>query len=98
MSGLYRRFVPLLVLAASVLTSVAMSGCAARVHVNTLYDPTHGDWHRWDDDERRAYRQYWQETHEPFRTYGALSQQDVNDYWSWRHGRPNADRARSAKE
>jgi hypothetical protein len=82
----------------SVLFGVALlapalgAGCAARVTTSTVYDATHNDWHRWDDAERQAYRRYWTQRNEPYRSYGSLSQPDVDAYWNWRHNEGAAAR------
>lgn len=90
--GCHVRPIAWLVMAAAIAVLAATSGCAPRpvVHVMTVYDPQYHDWHRWDDKERAAYRRYWQDTHEPFRSYDALQQNEVNDYWTWRHGHPDS--------
>ena len=66
---------------------LATSGCAARVGV---YDAGHGDYHRWDANEDRAYHSYWAEAHphDPYRDYGKLNQNEQKDYWNWRHSHP----------
>lgn len=71
--------------------ALASSGCAARVRV---YDTEHGDYHRWDRDEDRAYRRYWMERHErePYRDYNRLDDREQRDYWNWRHGHQDEDR------
>jgi hypothetical protein len=71
----------------ALLASALGAGCSARVSASpvTVYDSPHHDWHHWDDAERQAYRRYWEQKKEPYRTYGSLSQEDEDAYWNWRH-------------
>ena len=82
MSRIHRILSSTLFLAASLLFTVASSGCAARVRV---YDQYHSDWHRWDHDEDFEYRNYWNERHEPYRDYNKLDKDEPKGYWNWRH-------------
>lgn len=73
-------------LSASLLITVASSGCAGRVRV---YDEYHSDYHVWDHNEDVAYRSYWNERHEPYRGYNKLNKDEQRDYWNWRHAHPD---------
>jgi hypothetical protein len=77
-----------LALAASL---VALVGCAARF---TAYDSAHGDNHRWDRNEDRAYRTYWRDehSHDRYRGYQKSNADQQKDYWNWRHNHPDSDR------
>ena len=68
-----------LLLGLAFALSIAASGCAVR-----YYDADHGDYHRWDRDEDRAYHDYWGERHarEPYRDYGRLDADQQRDYWN----------------
>jgi hypothetical protein len=87
------NYIAPLILGASLVASVAAAGCAARVGI---YDPEYRDYHRWDGDQDRAYRDYWRERHErePYRDYRRLNEEQQRDYWKWRHGRAEQDRGR----
>jgi len=74
------------VLAASFLLAAAGSGCTGRVRV---YDQYHSDWHTWDHDEDRAYHDYWNDHHQPYRDYHKLDKDEQKDYWNWRHDHPD---------
>jgi hypothetical protein len=76
-------------LAASLLFTVASSGCAGRVRV---YDEYHTDWHNWDHNENLEYRRYHDERHEPFRDYKKLNKDEQKDYWNWRHNQTDSDK------
>ncbi len=78
-------FVGPLLLAAAIVAPLAGSGCAARVR---YYDEYHGDYHRWDDGEVRAYRVWLGERHYEWREYNRLNRDEQRDYWRWRHDHP----------
>jgi hypothetical protein len=52
------------------------------------YDRTHKDYHRWDDNEGRAYQRYQSERHER-RDFDRLNRRRQSDYWNWRHEHPD---------
>jgi len=78
-----------LILRLTFAASIAATGCAAR-----YYDADHRDYHRWSDDEDRAYHNYWRERreHEEYREYARLNGEQRRDYWNWRHNHPDRDR------
>jgi hypothetical protein len=70
-------------LAASAVVALALFtvGCAHR-----YYDADHGDYHRWNANERVYYNQWVVEVHgDPHRDYHHLSKEDQKRYWDWRH-------------
>lgn len=50
-----------------------------------FYDSRHRDWHQWNDNENRAYRQYLEERHRPYRDFNRASKREQNAYFNWRH-------------
>jgi hypothetical protein len=80
----------ILCLTALIAFPVASTGCAVRARAR-VYDPYHNDYHRWDDNERRAYRHYWGEKHEQYRDYNRLNDAQKREYWDWRHHHPDGD-------
>jgi len=56
-----------------------------------VYDPQHRDYHDWNDNEERAYRQFLSETHRDYREYARLDERSQGEYWNWRHGHPDRD-------
>jgi hypothetical protein len=52
-----------------------------------VYDPVHKDYHQWNQDEDRRYREWYTETHhdKKYREYGHLDRRDRDAYWNWRH-------------
>ena len=87
------NYIAPLILGVTFVASIATSGCAARVGI---YDPGYRDYHRWDRNEDRAYRNYWRERHEHerYREYARLNAEQQRDYWNWRHGHPDQNRGR----
>ena len=56
-----------------------------------VYDPQHRDYHDWNDNEERSYRQFLSESHRDYREYGRLDERSQGEYWNWRHGHPDRD-------
>ena len=50
-----------------------------------VYDRDHKDYHVWNSDEDRRYREYLTEHHEKYREFSRLNQQRQREYWRWRH-------------
>ena len=73
-----RRYVAGVLLAGALVGS----GCTARVRV---YDEPHRDYHRWNGEEERMYRQYLTERHRTYIEFRVLDRGDQDDYWRWRH-------------
>jgi hypothetical protein len=74
-----RSWIGSLLVAAALMGTV---GCVGRVRV---YDEQHRDYHRWDGNEDRAYRQYLGEQHRDYRAFNSLNKNEQGDYWRWRH-------------
>ncbi|GAC1428138.1 MAG: hypothetical protein NVS9B5_00860 [Terriglobales bacterium] len=56
-----------------------------------VYDRSHHDYHQWNNNEDRAYRQYLTENHREYRDVTVLNRRDQTRYWSWRHSHPDQD-------
>jgi hypothetical protein len=57
-------------------------------HKNTrVYDRQHKDYHEWNDNEDKAYRQWYTDNKhgKGYREYSRLNHKDQNAYWAWRH-------------
>jgi hypothetical protein len=52
-----------------------------------IYDRDHKDYHNWNGDEDRVYRQWYTESHNGrgYREYNKLKHKEQNAYWNWRH-------------
>lgn len=78
-----------------VITSAASQGDKRQEDNRTkekkqrrVYDRTHKDYHIWDENEERSYRQYLKEKHQDSRDYFKLKRNQRNEYWNWRHNTP----------
>ena len=92
----YRYFGSLL-LAAALLTPAALSTVALAqdndhhdAQHQRVYDRVHKQYHNWDANEDKAYRQYLSEQHKGYRDYAKLSHNEQNEYWKWRNDHPDA--------
>jgi hypothetical protein len=74
-----------------VLALASSANCAAGIRV---YDEPRRDYHRWNDGEERAYRAYLAEQRREYREFSRLERREQEEYWAWRHGRPDAGRDR----
>lgn len=58
-----------------------------------VYDRQHKDYHQWNRDEDRNYRQWYTESRNgrEYREYHRLNSKDQNAYWNWRHQHGDRD-------
>jgi hypothetical protein len=58
-----------------------------------VYDRQRKDYHQWNNDEDRNYRQWYNESHRgrEYREYNRLNRRDQDAYWNWRHRRGDND-------
>jgi hypothetical protein len=56
-----------------------------RAPVARVYDRVHRDYHTWDANEDRAYRDYLSNQHRTYRPYSRLSRSQQQAYWRSRH-------------
>jgi hypothetical protein len=59
-----------------------------------IYDRNHKDYHQWNGDEDRMYRQWYTGSHNgrEYREYNRLNKHDQTAYWNWRHQHGDNDR------
>ncbi len=69
-------------LGSSVLVPAVVSAQGAEIRV---YDRSHKDYHNWNTDEDRFYRQYLDEHHRKYREFKHMSKKQQLEYWKWRH-------------
>jgi hypothetical protein len=50
-----------------------------------FYDRSHKDYHRWNSDEDRRYREYLNEQHRRYRAFSRTNRVQQREYWRWRH-------------
>jgi hypothetical protein len=90
------RYLSFIFLSAALTAPVAISTSAAQDdHRNDkkdtrVYDRSHKDYHNWDGNEDRAYRQYLGDKHQDYRDYSKLNHGQQNTYWNWRHSHPDS--------
>lgn len=54
-------------------------------HDARVYDRAHRDYHNWNGDEDRFYRQYLDEQHHQYRAFSRMNRKQQLEYWRWRH-------------
>jgi len=61
-----------------------------------IYDRDHRDYHNWNTDEDRNYRQWYTQSHgnKRYREYSRLNHHDQEAYWNWRHQHGDGDHDR----
>jgi type III secretory pathway component EscR len=87
------RYLSALVLGAALLAPVALKADDNH-HQNKVkryYDRNARDYHEWNDNESRVYRQYQQDQHQN-REFNRANRQQQSDYWRWRHLHPDTGR------
>jgi hypothetical protein len=50
-----------------------------------FYDRNHRDYHNWNGDEDRLYREYLQAHHRRYRAFSRMDRNQQRAYWQWRH-------------
>jgi len=52
-----------------------------------IYDPYRHDYHNWNSDEDRTYRDWYARTYNgrDYRDYRKLHKKEQREYWTWRH-------------
>jgi hypothetical protein len=84
---MFRRTFSALTLIAALAGSVLLPSTALaqpRLSVR-VYDRSHKDYHQWNGDEDRMYRQYLTDHHRRYRAFSRNSRQQKLQYWQWRH-------------
>jgi len=54
-------------------------------HETRMYDRTHRDYHAWNGDEDRLYREWLGQHHHKYRSFSHLNRNQQRAYWQWRH-------------
>jgi hypothetical protein len=76
------RVIALMVSAAVLATTSAMTGCAGG---GLVYDSYSDGYYRWNHGEDRFYRRWEIETHRRHMDFGRRNPTDQGRYWGWRH-------------
>lgn len=61
-------------------TASAQSGVEFR-----FYDRSHRDYHHWNRNEDRYYREYLNERRYRYRSFSHMNKKQQREYWRWRH-------------
>jgi len=75
-------FTVMAALAGSLLAPVAAHAQGVELK---FYDRSHKDYHNWNADEDRVYRQYLTDNHRKYRDFKKMSKKQQDEYWRWRH-------------
>jgi type III secretory pathway component EscR len=79
-----------LILTAFALSAALIAPVAARAddrnHQDKRYYDKHGkDYHTWNNNEDRAYRQYLTDQHRDYRDFNRTNRSQQQQYFTWRH-------------
>ena len=77
------RIITLMLSAAALATTPAITGCAAD---GLVYDPYWHDYHRWSHGEDSRYRRWEMGSNRVHVDFPDRTPGDQLAYWSWRHG------------
>ena len=78
------------VLSASFLVPVAARADDRDHHEKRYYDRDGKDYHTWNNNEDRAYRQYLGEQHRDYRDFHRVNRSQQQQYFGWRHSHPDS--------
>jgi hypothetical protein len=53
------------------------------------YDSKHRDWHQWNDNEDRSYREYANKGHKQNQDFSKASERDRQQYWHYKRKHPD---------
>ena len=70
---------------ATALIPATASAQEHEQHERRVYDRDHRDYHNWNRDEDRAYREYLTQHHRRYREFARLNKKQQLEYWRWRH-------------
>ena len=75
-----------LTLVAALGGSVFLPGTATAQGVDLrFYDRSHRDYHHWNRNEDRFYREYLNEHRYRYRSFSHMNKKQQKEYWRWRH-------------
>lgn len=82
---MFKKTISALAFAAAVGSLFAPSVASAQGAERRMYDRSHKDYHNWNTDEDRAYRQFLSEHHRKYHEFQRMSAKQQREYWKWRH-------------
>jgi hypothetical protein len=60
-----------------------------------FFDSNRSNWHAWDDNEDRHYRQFLEENHRTYVEFSVGGNQLQSEYWNWRYSHPDGNEGRN---
>jgi hypothetical protein len=78
-----------LLMAASLIAPVAMMADGDNHREKRYYDRDGRDYHTWNNNEDRAYRQYLEEQRREYRVFPKMRAPQQREYFRWRHEHPD---------
>ena len=69
----------------AALVSPVMLASTAQAQEARIYDAHHKDYHVWNAEEDRAYRDYLTAHHHKYREFSKQSKSQQKAYWDYRH-------------
>jgi hypothetical protein len=86
---MFRRTFSALTIAAALGGAVLLPSTAlaqsVTIRVPRVYDRGTRDYHRWNGDEDRIYRQYMVDHHRTYRAFSRTTRKQQLEYWQFRH-------------
>jgi 5-bromo-4-chloroindolyl phosphate hydrolysis protein len=83
---MFRKSLSALTVAAALGGSLLVPIAAQAKGVeHKVYDRSHKDYHNWNTDEDKYYRQYLNESHHKYHEFSKTSKKHQDQYWRWRH-------------
>jgi type III secretory pathway component EscR len=79
-----------LLLSATVIAPVAARADDRNNQDKRYYDKDGRDYHTWNNNEDRAYRQYLGEQHRDYRDFNRTKRTQQQQYFGWRHTHPDS--------
>ena len=77
------------VLSAAFIVPVAVRADDRNHQEKRYYDRSGHDYHTWNNNEDRAYRQYLEEQHRDYREFHRMRRGEQQQYFGWRHTHPD---------
>ena len=56
-----------------------------QIQERRMYDRNHRDYHNWNRDEDRTYREYLKDHHRRYVDFSRTNKRQQRAYWQWRH-------------
>ncbi|HZR58343.1 MAG TPA: hypothetical protein VFA74_15830 [Terriglobales bacterium] len=82
------RYLSSLLLGAAFVIPALTTGCAEH-HYYRAYDPDHGDYHTWNNNETVYYQQWETTNHYDHRDFKDRDKNQQKQYYDWRHQHVN---------